>query len=247
MGGDLKVKYEGSTLGYLWSVLEPLMLTAVYFFVFSVVTRFGDRLKPYALFLISGILPWQWVTAVVKGSSRSLMGNASLITKVHVPREIFPLSVVASKTIEFLLSLFVLGFFAAVYRVGPSVYLLAFPLAVLLQLVLLTGVALILAPANTLLRDIERVIGPLLRALFYLSPILYPLTTVMESGVAYPFKVLYRLNPMVGILELYRAVWYPESFQGWANVGIAALGAAGTLALGWILFARLERAVLKEL
>lgn len=249
VGGDLKVKYEGSTLGYLWSILEPLLLTLVYFFVFEKIGGFGRRLQvdDFALFLISGILPWQWVTSTVNGSVKALRGNARLITKVYIPREIFPLSVVGAKSIEFALSLLVLPVFALMYRHGPSMFLAAMPLAILMELVLLTGLAMILSAANTLLRDVERVIRPMLRVFFYVSAILYPLQAVFASPIPYWVKVLLRLNPVVGIMELYHAVWYPESFLGWTNVAISALGCVVIFILGWTLFTKLERSILKEL
>lgn len=249
VGGDLKVKYEGSTLGYVWSVLEPLLLTAVYFFVFQVIGGFGKKAKidDYPLFLITGILGWQWVTTTVKGSTKALRGNAKLITKVFIPREIFPLAVVVSKTIEFMLSLIVLAVFAVIFMHPPSLFLLAFPLAVFIQLMLLTGIAMFLSAANTLLRDVERIITPLLRVLFYVSPVLYPTELVMRSGIPRILKHLYRVNPVTGIMELYHAVWFPDRFGGWLTVGASFVGSALILVVGWQVFTRLERAVLKEL
>jgi ABC-2 type transport system permease protein len=250
---DLSAKYEGSTLGYMWSVLEPILLTAVYFFVFSVVGLRTGRADPFDLFLLSGILPWQWVTGTVQGSLRSLRNNRGLITKVVLPREIFPLSVVSSKGVEFLLSLFVLAALAGIRTHAPSTFLFAFPLAILMQLTLLTGVGLILSAANTLLRDIERVINPLIRALFYLSGILYPISLVSDKitqATGDPNHVLwllYRLNPVIGILQLYRAVWFPDEFQGWATVGYSAVGCVILLVIGWRMFRRLEGEILKEL
>lgn len=242
---DLKVKYEGATLGYLWSVLEPLLLTGVYFFVFSFIGRFG--VPNYGLFLIAGILPWHWLLQTVNASTNAVWGNAKLIKKVYLPREVFPLSLVVSKTFEFLLSLLVLVVFAAILRVGPSIYLAAMPLAILIQLVMLTGLALGLSAGAVLLQDIDRVIRPILRSIFYLSPILYPVAKVLRGDFPVFVKVLYRINPFVGLLDLYHAVWYPEGFPGWGNVGVSAGAAVLFLLIGWRVFTRLEPKVLKEL
>lgn len=249
VGGDLKVKYEGSTLGYLWSVLEPLLLTAVYFFVFQVIGGFGKKAKieDYPLFLIAGILSWQWVTTTVSGSTKALRGNAKLITKVFIPRELFPLSVVVAKTVEFMLSMIVLALFSLLFMHPPSLFLLAFPLAVLMQLMFLTGIAMFLSAANTLLRDVERIIKPLLRVLFYVSPVLYPAELVMQADIPRVMKHIYRANPVTGMMELYHAVWFPDRFGGWLTVGASFVGSTLILVVGWLVFTRLERAVLKEL
>jgi len=250
---DLAVKYEGSTLGYLWSILEPLLLTGAYFVVFRVVGLRTARVEPFELFLLSGILPWQWVTGSVNGSLRALRGNRGLITKVDLPREIFPLSVVAAKSVEFLLSLIVLIAAASIRLQAPSWYALAFPLAFLMQLSLLVGLAFFLSAANTLLRDIERVIKPLLRIVFYLSGILYPILLIHDkiterfSDPEHFLWLLYRFNPVIGILELYRAVWFPQNFQGWTTVGFSAVGCLLFVLLGWRTFYRLEGQILKEL
>lgn len=245
---DFSLKYEGSTLGYLWSILEPMLLTAVYFVIFTVIGLRTARVDPFALFLLSGILPWQWVTGTVSKSLRALRGNAKLIGKVALPREIFPLEVVCVQGLEFLLSWIVIIGLAAYYRFVPSLFLAALPLALLLQLTLLLGISLILSAANTLLRDIERVIKPLMRMAFYLSGILYPIHIVMqEVGSDSVLWLIWRLNPMIGILELHRAIWYPENFHGWTTVSFSAIGSVLLLVVGWVMFRRLEPQVLKEL
>ena len=250
---DLAVKYEGSTLGYLWSILVPIMLTAVYFFVFRVVGLRTERVAPFDLFLLSGILAWQWFQGSVTGGLRSLRGNSGLITKVAMPREIFPISVVLAKGAEFMLSLIVLVGLAAIRQHPPTIYLLAFPLAVLIQATLLLGLGFLLSAINTVLRDMERVIQPLLRITFYMSGILYPIAIVGEKiaeSTGEPnhiLWILFRLNPVVGIMQLYRAAWFPDAFLGWTTVGFSAGVSVAVLLIGWRVFAKLERRFLKEL
>ena len=247
VASDLKVKYEGSTLGYIWSVLEPALLTAVYYVVFTVLR--SREPEPYVLFLASGILPWQWVTGTINGSLRSLRGNSKLITKIDLPREIFPLSIVTEKGLEFIFALPVLMAVAAVYTVAPSAYAFAMPLAFLMQLALLTGVALMLSATNTLLRDVERVIHPIVRVIFYLSAILFPTYRILDDlqRLSPLLATLYQVNPVVGIMELYRAMWFPQNFLGWDVVAAGAGGCVLFLVVGWWMFTRLETQVLKEL
>lgn len=237
----LKVKYASSALGYAWSLIEPGLYIGVYFIVFGHI--FPNRLPDYPLFLATTIIPWLWFSGSVNQSLGALRSNARLITSIALPRELYPLSVVGEKFIEFLLSLPVIWFVALLYSKAPSRYLWAFPLAVLLELVLITGVALLLASINTLLRDVQRGIGVVLRMLFYLCPVLYPVSKIHNESL----RRIYELNPLVGIFELDRAAWFPKYFGDWRAVYISIIGSAVALAVGWFTFIRLERPVLKEL
>jgi succinoglycan biosynthesis protein ExoA len=242
---DLRVKYEDHILGYVWSVLEPMLMVGVFWLIFAKMfpaTGFRGGVDPYLLFLVSGILPWTWFNTVVTASTASITSNSSLIKKVFLPREIFPLSLVISKTVEFVLSLAVMFVIALLYSVRPSAYLLALPVATLLMVVMLTGIALLLSVTNTLLRDVERVVRPVLRVMFYLSVVLFPV-----ANVPVQLQKIVRLNPLVGIFELIHAIWYPALFPGWGSVLYSAVFAVGLLFLGWIVFLRAEPAVLKEI
>jgi len=257
---DLSVKYEGSTLGYFWSVLEPLLMTGVYWLVFGLIGRLG-RVQPFPPYILSGILAWQWMSASFTGSMRTLRGNSKLISKIgDLPREIYPMQLVLTKGIEFLITISVLVPVAFAFGLRPSLYMFYLPLAIVLQLMLLTGLSLGLSAANTLLRDLERVSRPVLRAWFYLSPVLYPLILVDERASSLA-QTLYRLNPMTGILTLHRSAWSGwtmrprgggavatvSQFDSWLTVGYSAIGCALILVIGYLLFTRLEPRVLKEI
>lgn len=252
---SLSLRYEATTLGYAWTLLEPLAMTFVYVVVFGFVGRFG-RVQPFAPFILSGVLAWQWFSGSFNSSMRALRGNSKLIGKVDLPREIYPIEVVLRKGIEFVISLVVLVAFALAYGLRPSPMIAAFPLAMLLQLMLTMGFALGLAACATLVRDIEKVARPLLRTWFYMSPILYPMI-MLDDQVGPTFEFIYRLNPMTGILTLYRAAWTGwvrndtkeaiSQFDSWATVGYSAIGCLLVLFIGYRLFTRLEPRVLKEL
>jgi ABC-2 type transport system permease protein len=237
----LKVKYASSVLGYAWSLIEPALFIAVYFIVFGKI--FHSKIHHYPLFLATTILPWLWFNSTTQQSLGALRTNARLITSIALPREIYPLSVVGEKFIEFLLSLPVIAAVAAMYQQAPTKYFWALPLAIILQLILCTGVALFMASMNTILRDIQRGIGVVLRMLFYLCPVLYPLTRIKSPALRH----IYELNPLVGIFELDRAAWFANDFSEWRAVYISAIGCFIVLAIGWFTFIRLERPVLKEL
>ncbi|MGX7676666.1 ABC transporter permease [Plantactinospora sp. DSM 117369] len=254
---DLAVKYQQSVLGYLWSLIEPLGMGVIYFFVFGVLYRsatdrhLGDAADSYPLFLITGIFAWMWTSSAIGEATAALTGQARLITTMNLPREVFPIGRVAGRFAEYLAGLPILVAVAIVYasldRIEFSWSLLALPLAVLIQATLLVGIALLLSSLNVLMRDIERLMRLVTRVLFYATPIIYPLTLVRDSSLPDWVKIVYELNPLVGIFQLHHAVWYPDEFPDARLLGVAVGGSLLVLLAGWWVFRRLEPAVLKEL
>jgi ABC-2 type transport system permease protein len=243
---DLKVKFSDSLLGYVWSVLEPLMMAGVYWFVFTqLMTRpFGE--EPYIVFLLAAMLPWQWANAVLRTSMKALSKDAKLVRSTNLPREIWVLRAVGSKFAEFIFALPVLAFFAVINGAELSWHVVFFPVAVLIQAVLLTGAGLLLAPLATLYGDVERLMRIVLRLLFYFSPIIYGVEDVRDrlGGVV---ADLYFFNPLAGIFDLYRSAFFPDSWSGWGGVGVSAAVAVVLLGVGATVFRRLEGTVLKEI
>jgi ABC-2 type transport system permease protein len=243
---DLRVRYARSWLGYLWTIIDPLAMALIYFLVFAVIFQRGDAgHKPYFLFLLLGLLPWQWFNASVNETARALVAEAKLVRSTNLPRELWVIRVVIAKGIEFLLSLPVLFAFVVVYVVmGEATLnwrLILFPLALALQFLLQTGIGLLLAPATVLADDTIRVVRIALRMLFYGTPIIYSL----DFAPDWVQTVLW-FNPLSGILELYRAGFFPQPLQV-APLLVGALMSLAFLAWGAVTFARMERAVLKEI
>src|SRR6476469_2629459 len=177
---DLRVRYARSWLGYLWTIIDPLAMALIYFLVFAVIFKRPDGShKPYFLFLIIGLLPWQWLNASINESARALVAESKLVRSTNLPRELCVIRVVVAKGIAFVLSLPVLLTFAVVYMVLGDTRLnwrlVLFPVALVLQFVLLTGIGLLLAPATVLADDTIRVVRIVLRMLFYGTPIIYTL------------------------------------------------------------------------
>jgi ABC-2 type transport system permease protein len=249
---DLAVKYQQSFLGYFWSLLEPLAMGLIYWFVFGLLygtsTHKGPAGGSYPLFLVTGIFAWMWTNSAIGEATTALTGQARLITTMKVPREVFPISRAIGRFAEYIAGVPVLVVFAAYFgELHFGWQLLALPLAVLLNTILLTGVALLLSSLNVLLRDVDRIMRLVLRVLFYGTPIIYPLQLVRDSDLPRWGKIAYELNPLVGIFELFRAVWYPSEFP---SIGLLTASVVGSLVLffgGWWVFRRIEPAVLKEL
>jgi ABC-2 type transport system permease protein len=241
---DLKVRYASSTLGYLWTVLDPFMMILIYWFVFSLIFHGRDvGEEPYILYLAFGQLAWQWFNGSVNDTTRALTAETRLVRSTRLPREIWVLKVVLSKGLEYLFSLPVIAIFMLLTRTPPTWQTVYFPIGLALQAVLLTGIGLLVASATVLVRDLARVVRIVLRMAFYATPILYSVNSIDNPAI----RELYALNPLTGILDLYRVSVFPAEMASWRNIGLAAVISVVVLALGARVFARLESPVLKEL
>lgn len=238
---DLRVRYSTSALGYLWSVLDPLVMSGIYWFVFTQVFHRDVGENPYIVFLITALLPWVWFNSAVTDFTRAFNKDARLVRSTSIPRSIWVGRIVLSKGIEFLFSLPVLAMFAIFGGATVNAALLLFPVAVLLQVILLLGLGLIVAPLCVLWGDLERTTRLVLRALFYASPIIYGVADL--PGV---FKEIGAFNPLAGIFTLYRVGFFPDQWDT-LSVIVGAVTSILVFGLGLLVFSRLERPVLKEL
>ncbi|WP_308465288.1 ABC transporter permease [Rathayibacter soli] len=239
---DLRVRYSTSALGYVWSILDPLLMAGIYFFVFTVIFQRGKiGEEPYIVFLLSVLLPWMWFNGTISDCTRAFLREAKLIRSTTIPRTIWVNRIVLSKGIEFLLSLPVLAVFAIVFGAPINFNIVYFPLAIALQAVLTIGIGLIVAPLVVFFRDLERAVKLILRLLFYASPIIYSATDVPHE-----LRTMMRFNPLNGIFSLYRSAFFAQELS-WDSVAVAAVMSLLFLALGLWVFSRTERAVLKEI
>lgn len=238
---DLKVRYSTSALGYLWSILDPLLMSGIYFFVFTVVFNRGVGHEPYIVFLLSALLPWTWFNGALSDSTRAFLREAKLIRSTKIPRTIWVGRIVMSKGIEFVASLPVLIVFAVVSGATVHWNAVLFVPAILLQAVLTLGLGLIIAPLVVFFRDLERAVKLILRFGFYASPIVYSTLDLPENLSNWA-----GLNPLSGLFSLYRAAWFPEELD-WSLVGMSALTSVLLLLIGLAVFRRTLPAVLKEI
>jgi ABC-2 type transport system permease protein len=242
---DIKVRYASSMLGYVWAVLDPLALSAVYWFLFTQVITRKVGFPPYILFLVSGQLVWQWINSSINTSVNALRSESQMVRSSNVPRELWVLRVVLSKGTEYVFSLPVLAVFAIAYSKPPNHYITLLPLAMLMTVLLCTGVGMILAPAAVLVRDIRSVVRIATRALFFLSPILYSLHDVSGGGKRANIASFVSWNPIAGIMALFRAPFFPQELN-WTDVAHSAIVTSILFVLGVWTFNRLERPMLKE-
>lgn len=238
---DLKVRYSTSLLGYLWSILDPLLMSLIYWFIFTQVFSRSVGEEPYIVFLLTALLPWVWFNGAVSDCTRAFLRDVKLVRSIALPRWIWVGRIVASKGIEFLLSLPVLVVFAIFSgaSVGPG--LLLFPIAVVLLAALILGIGLLVAPLVVFFRDLERAAKLLLRVMFYASPIIYGAADLPEFA-----RPLAWLNPLSGIFALFRAGFFPDQLD-WPLVASSTIITAILLVAGALVFRRTIGGVLKEL
>ena len=238
---DLKVRYSTSFLGYFWSILDPLVMAGIYWFVFTQVFDRPVGSSPYIVFLLTALLPWTWFNTTISECTRAFTKEAKLIRSTTIPRTIWVNRLVLSKGIEFLASIPVVAAFAIFSGAHLSINALLIPVAIVLQAILTMGVGLIIAPLVVFFRDLERATKLALRFLFYASPIIYGVTDLPEQ-----LHTLAWFNPLSGIFSLYRSAFFPEQLD-LIGVAIAAGMSLAIFGIGLFVFKRSERSVLKEI
>lgn len=241
IGRTLKIRYKRSALGFLWTLLNPLFLITVYA-VFLRILRFYDGSDPLFLpRLVTGILVWQFLAMCLGDSLHAILGNVNLVTKTAFPRLILPLSMVLANLINFLLSLIVLAIYALVVRLDIGAWW-GLPAIVLTQTALCLGLSLFLSALNVLFRDTEHLLGVVLLAWFFLTPVIYSAELIPVA-----FQRLAYLNPMTGLVTAYRCVFMSAPPPSAALLGMSAAVAWASLGLGGWFFQRMQTRLVDEL
>ena len=209
---DLKLRYKNSALGFLWSLVNPLLMMLVFTVVFQFL-RPDNRIHHFPVFALCAILPWNFFSSSLSRSVNSVVGNAHLLKKVYFPREVLPISVVTSGLVNFLLALLVLFGMLHIFGIGLTKWVLYLPLVILAQFFLALGWALVLSTLNVFYRDTSIIMGVLLQAWFFLTPVMYPIDLLPTShqvmGITLPVqRLMYILNPMASIIASYRTLLY---------------------------------------
>jgi homopolymeric O-antigen transport system permease protein len=209
---ELKARYRGSILGFFWSFFNPLLLLLVYSIVFKYVMQAAHdpKVEPYALFMFCGILPWTWFASSLTESSGVLISGGNLIKKVLFPAEILPIVTVLANMVHFFFGLVILAGFLIWYQRPLNLSELAvFPLAVAIQLILTTALALLLSSLTVHFRDIRDILSNLLTFWFFATPIIYPyfMFTGADGKIAWQGQLL-KLNPFTHLAITYQEILF---------------------------------------
>jgi lipopolysaccharide transport system permease protein len=237
---DMKLLYKRSALGIAWTLINPLLQLAVFSFVFRSVIPIN--IPQFSSFAFSGLLIWTWSQTALFQATGLITSNKALIRQPNFPTAILPVVTTMTGLIHFLLALPVLIIFLAVDGVRPSSVLVGLPLLMVIQFVLTVGLAYPLAALNVTFRDTQHTLGVLLQMLFYLTPIFYDLNSVPKE-----FQPLYQLNPMVPLLQAYRAILLKGTQPDWQALLMVSLAVAVILPIGLAIFRRQSNTFVEEL
>ncbi len=236
---EIRGKYKGSFLGILWSFVNPLLSVLVYALVFPFILK--NSPDNYLVYLIIGILPWTFFTTVVNQGTYTILGNAGILKKVYFPREILPISVVASGIVNFMISCLIIILFLTITGMGFSWHVVFFPFILLIQCILSLGIIFITGAVNVYVRDAEYIIVFILNMLFYATPILYDPST-FGSSLQWIFKV----NPMAIIINGYRDILFYQQMPDIQSLLILLVGSVALLFVGIQIFRKLEKGFAEE-
>jgi len=232
---EIKARYKQSVLGYAWVILNPLFQMLVMAFVFSKILRITNLSVPYALFLYVGLLPWNLFAASITSSMNSLVGNGPLLTKIYFPREIFVISTIFAKIVDFLLASIVLVVFFIFFHQQVTLNIFWVIPIFLIQQLFTYGLSLILASFNLFYRDIQYLFGLILLTWMYVTPVIYPTEMFPEQ-----YRWIFKLNPMAIFINAYRQVMLGGGMPNFTSLGIA-LGLSLVMVLvGYKIFKNLE-------
>ncbi len=240
---DLKGRYKGSALGFLWTFINPLLQLLVYTMVFSVIMRSG--IEDYYMFLFVALVPWIFFSSSLNGGSSCICAQKDMVKKIYFPREVLPVSYVTSQFVNMLLTFLVI--FGVIFVTGrvrmlSLTALLYLPVIMIVEYTLCLGVAMISSAVTVYLRDVEYILGIVAMAWQFLTPVMYSMDQVPKQ-----LHIVFQVNPMSPVIVAYRDILYygkaPElqTLLSAFVLGMALLGAGG------LIFGRLQRHFVEEL
>ena len=237
---EIRGKYKNSFLGVLWSFLNPLLQIAVYALVFPFILK--NTQDNYVIFLCCGLIPWAFFSTTISRSAFTMVENGNIIKKVYFPREILPISVVTSETVNFLISTIIIIVFVIFGGIGLSKYIMLYPIVLLAQYLLLIAISLIVSSISIYIRDLQHLNGVALQLLFYAAPIVYTPESIPEQ-----FKWILKCNPMTYIISGYRNIFYNQTMIELKPLLILIVCSLVACAIGYVIFNKLQKGFAEQL
>jgi len=219
---EVKLRYQGSVLGFLWTFLNPLLLMCVYTIVFSIFLRI--RVENYPVFLFCGLIPWVWFSTSILEGADSIVRGGDLITRALFPPQVLPSVTVFSNLVNFVFSLPLLFIFLLLFKVKTGIALISLPIVMIIQAVFTMGLVLMVSALNVHFRDIQHILGNVIIMWFFATPILYPMTSIPVK-----LRFITVINPMSTLIKAYRDILFYRQFPNWRVLGI-------TLCFGFLVF-----------
>jgi lipopolysaccharide transport system permease protein len=233
---DIKVRYKQTALGAAWAIIQPFFTMVVFSLFFGRLAKIPSDGIPYPIFSYAALVPWTFFANGLGQSSNSLVGSANLIKKVYFPRLTVPISAVLSGLVDFVLAFVVLIGMMLIYHIFPTVNIIWLPFLLLLALITSLGVGLWLSALNVEYRDVRYVIPFITQVWLFATPVVYPSSYLEE-----PWRTLYGLNPMVGVIEGFRWALLGTNTQPGPIMIVSTLAAITILVSGAFYFRRMEK------
>lgn len=209
---ELKARYKNSVLGFFWSLLNPLGMMLVFTIVFTVLMP-NSQIRNFPVFLLCGLLPWNFFSAGVMTGTNSIVSNGNLVKKVYFPRTVLPIASVLANLVNFLLALIILFAMLFIFKIRLSPYVWLLPVVILIQTCFVAGMALVLSTLNVFYRDTLMIMDVVMLAWFFLTPVFYPIEVLPRSYQFLGFtldvhRLAYIFNPMASLISTYRDLLY---------------------------------------
>lgn len=250
---DLRGRYKGSALGFLWTFLNPLLQLVVYSIVFS--TIFRNNIEKFYLYLFIGLLPWMFFSSSLTVGSVSVISSKDMVKKIYFPREVLPIAYVTSSFVNMLLCFLVVFIVMIIGGIDPNstfhwTALLYLPIVMIVEYVLALGFAMLASALTVYFRDLEHILGIITMAWMYATPILYDVSMIqnilVEKGMG-NLMHLYMLNPMTPIIVAYHQILYYGQAPDLSTLLSAVVLGLFFLILGYLVFRKLQRGFVEEL
>lgn len=242
---DLRGRYKGSVLGFFWTFLNPLLQLVVFTLVFSIIMR-ADY-EQYYLFLFVALVPWMFFASSVQDGSTSILRDKEMVKKIYFPREVLPIATVTSAFVNMLLTFIVIFVVLLISGRGINpVALLCLPVVMLVEYIFALGIALIVASVTVYLRDLQYILGIIVMALQYMTPVMYGVDMVENADVGHWMVVLFNLNPMTSIIKIYRQILYYKEIPDLQILLLALAMGIAFILFGEFLFKKLQKGFAEE-
>ena len=233
---DIKASYAQSALGIGWAVIPPLAYMLVFTMVFGRLAKISSDGVPYAIFSYTALVPWTYFSTALTGATGSLIQNSNMLTKIYFPRLIMPLTSVLARLLDFGIALLLVVGLMVWFRSAPTIWALILPLLVLLMMLTAAGLGMWLTALAVQYRDVNYAMSFVVQLLMYAAPVVYPASIIPDQ-----YRLVYGLNPMVGVIEGFRSALLGTNSMPWDLLGVGSISAVVIAISGAVYFRRTER------
>ena len=237
---DLRTRYKGSVLGFLWTFVNPILQLIVYTMVFSIIMKVN--VDKFYIYLFIALIPWLFFATSIQNGASSIISNKDLIKKIYFPRLIIPISVVNASFMNMIFSMLIVFVALILSGIGLSRYIFMLPIIMMIEYLFTLGLSFVFAAVNVFFRDLEHILGIIIMGWFYLTPIVYTTDMVPQE-----YLWIFKLNPMVPIMDVYRQILYYKQLPSFNGLGLIFIFSIAMIVIGYYIFQKLQKNFVEEL